>query len=108
MNELIKDVATLTTIPEKNLNKLVTIAEYCINEIIEEDLLKLNNVSEINIGIGELYIQYIDNELKFKFIPSAKLKGEIIDTIKNKQSSLEIALEEKLVSKITSIYKDMI
>lgn len=108
MTNLVEDVATLTTINKKSLQKLLDIAVYCINETIEEDVLASNGVSEIDLGIGELYIQYVNNELKFKFIPSAKLKEGIIDTIKGKQNNLEITLEKTLVDKITHTYKDII
>lgn len=108
MTNLIEDVSTLTTINKRNLNKLIEVASYCINETIEEDLLDGSNVSDIDIGIGELHIQYVDNELKFKFIPSAKLREEIIDTIKGKHNNLELVLDKNLVDKITNIYKEII
>ena len=108
MVNIIEDVATLTTINKKNLNKLVEVALYCINEAIEESLLDQKTVTDLDIGIGELHIQFVDNELKFKFIPNAKLREGAIDTIKGKQNNLELILEQNLVDKITNIYKEII
>ena len=106
--DIIDNVSTLTTINKRNLNKLIDIAIYSINDSIEESLLSQETTADLDIGIGELYIQFIENELKFKFIPSAKLRESIIDTIKNNHSSLEYVLENNLVDKITHIYKEII
>lgn len=108
MTDIIEDVSLLTTINKRNLNKLIDVAQYCINEAIEESLIESKTTSDINIGIGELHIQFLNNELKFKFIPSAKLREGIIDTIKGKQNSLELVLEHNLVDKITNVYKEII
>ncbi len=108
MTNLVQDLSTLTTIPKKNLNRLIDVAIYSINETIAEDLLQGNDVSEVNIGLGNLYIQCSGNKLNFKFIPSAKLREEVINTIKNKENSLELTLEKNLIDRITNTYKDII
>ena len=108
MVSLVKDISTLTTIPERALQRLVEVSIYCINDAVSEDVGQENNVSEIDIGIGKLSISHEDNDLKFKFIPGAKLEEEIIKTIKNGQSTLEYTLERNLVKMITNTYKDII
>lgn len=108
MTNLIDDVATLSTINKKQLVKFLDLIYYSINEAIEEDILDGESVSDIDIGIGELHISYVENELKFKFIPSQFLKTSIIDTIKGKQNNLEFVLDKNLIEKITKVYKEII
>lgn len=108
MTNLIDDVATLSTINKKQLVKFLDLIYYSINEAIEEDILDGESVSDIDIGIGELHISYVENELKFKFIPSQFLEASIIDTIKGKQNNLEFVLDKNLIEKITKVYKEII
>ena len=107
-NNITKDVSVLSTISEKTLSKLINIYIYAINEAIEESMLEHKNKSELDIGLGTLIILHEDNELKFKFIPSAKLKESIINTVVNKQNTLDIVLENTLINRITNRYKDLI
>jgi len=105
---IIQDMATLTTIPEKNLSKLIDVSIYCISDAIQECLKQEETIAEIDIGIGILYIQCLGNNIKYKFIPSDRLDKAVKETLINKLNLLEIKLETSLVSKITNIYKDLI
>lgn len=108
MTNLIEDVSTLSTVNKKHLTKFLDTIYYCINESIEEDILEGKSVSDIDIGIGELHISYVDNDLKFKFIPNQYLETTIIDTIKGKQNNLEYVLDKSLIDKITKVYKEIV
>lgn len=107
MEDLIKDVATLTTIPEKSLVKLVDKSYWCISNEVIESLKQGDTVTEIDIGIGILYIKVIDDTIQYKFIPSAKLNDTVKDTVINKRNILEDTLEKTLVNKIVDTYKDL-
>lgn len=108
MTDLIKDLSTLTTIPEKALQKLNNKSYYCINEAVLETLLAKKELVEINIGIGTLYIQLLDNSVKYKFIPSPEMEKNIKNTVINNQNSLQNVLESSLVNKIINTYKDLL
>ena len=107
MEDLIKDVATLATIPEKSLVKLVDKSYWCISNEVIESLKQGDTVTEIDIGIGILYIKVIDDTIQYKFIPSAKLNDTVKDTVINKRNILEDTLEKTLVNKIVDTYKDL-
>lgn len=107
MENLMKDVSTLTTIPEKSLSKLMDKAYWCISNEVVESLKQDSNVIEIDIDIGELYIKVIDDNIQYKFIPSAKLNDTVKDTVINKRNVLEDTLEKTLVNKIVDTYKDL-
>lgn len=106
--DLIKDVSTLTTIPEKYLEKLLDKFHYAICDNIVEGVLEGKSLIELNIGIGTLYINILENSVKYKFVPSPKLESNIRDIIIKETNPLELKLESNLVDKITNIYKEYI
>ena len=74
MNKLTEDLSVLTTIPEKHLEKIVDKIYYVISETVLEHLIEEKQVAEIDIGIGTLYIQLLENSIKYKFIPNCLAK----------------------------------
>lgn len=109
MYDLIKDLASITTIPEDALNKLVSKTEWCICDCVNEKLVCNNEkVVEINIGIGTLSLIIDDNSIIYRFVPSKELEKYVIDTIKNEKNPLKYVLEKNLINKITKVYKELI
>lgn len=112
MNNLLADVSTLTTIPVKNLNQLMDKFIYCIIDIVNENSLKGENTSEIDLYFGILTIQHTvineKHQLKYKFIPAPKLNKQFSDLFEKKLNSLNIALEQSLANKIIHTYKDLV
>ena len=100
-------VSKLTTIPEKNLIRLQDIYELVICDSVEDSLMSGDDFAKIDLNFGTLDIKVEDNNLKFRFKPSAKFEEELIDTIVNKHNSLTHAIENSLVNKITQTYKDL-
>lgn len=107
MVDIVKDVSTLSTIPEKTLHKLLKKFIYCICDCVAEDKLQGNEVSELYIGLGILYIRYEDNMIKYKFIPGDPLEKAVTQTVVSKQNLLENTLNESLVKKFMEVYKDL-
>lgn len=108
MQKITEDLATLTTIPEKTIAKLLSKVNYCICNAVEESVLANELITEIDLDFGTLKILTANNELKYKFIPSAKLNDSIIATITNGHNTLTKTLEATLVERITSTYKDLL
>ena len=54
-------------------------ADYCISDYILESKLNDEDVTDINIGIGELKLVVVDDSLTYQFIPSKKLETMIVD-----------------------------
>lgn len=105
MYDIINDLATITTVPNSSLDKLVNKANWCISHCVNECMINDKDVVEMDIGIGKLYIK-LDNNLKYKFIPSDNLSKCINDTIQNKKSPLICAAEESLSCRLRDTYKD--
>lgn len=108
MAELVKDVASLTNISDKILNKLVDASIFSILETVVESVKNGETVSEVDIGIGSLSILVDGNSLKFKFIPNAKLREGVVDSIKQRENPMAVELDNSLVEKITNAYKEII
>ena len=108
MNDLTKDISILTTIKEDYLDNLIKKSEWCICSYVEETILKKENITKIDIGIGSLSILVEDNSIKYKFIPSEELENSIRTTIINDKNPLKLKLEKVLVDRITNVYKELL
>ena len=107
MINIVKDVATLTTISEKALNKLNKKAMYCICEAVCEDNIQGNDVTELFIGIGTLYIKNVNGAVKYHFEPADTLDKALIHTYTNNINPIDSMLNDSLHKKFTEIYKDL-
>ena len=108
MNNIIEDVSKLTSINKEHLDKLVKYAIYGIIETITEDKIQGKDVSEVDVGIGRLFIRTSGGELTYKFIPSELLLGETLKALKNSKNFFEIDIEDSLINKVTKLYKEIL
>jgi hypothetical protein len=107
MTNVIQDVSTLTTIPLSSLQKLVGKGQDCICHSVYESILNNEEVTELDIGIGTLYIQCNSEEARYKFIPSLMLEKQVRETAQTRESPVILNVEEKLKDKIMYVYKDL-
>ena len=107
MSSLITDLHTLTSIPIASLDKLVEKSMWCICSDIEESILDKNNITKIDIGIGDLYIKLEDDLIKYKFIPSSQLESAIKNTVINGKNILTDTIETTLAARFVNTYKDL-
>lgn len=108
MNKLIDDIAATTQIPKYTLGKLETEIEGCIAHAVFESLAEGTPNTEIDIGIGVLYIRQEENAVKYKFIPSQSFEKLINDTIVTKTSPLIERAEYSLRQRIEAGYKNLL
>lgn len=107
MRNIISDVSTLSTIPENIIEKLVDKTIYCVSDALIEDLEAENDITELDIGIGILYIKHIGNEVAYKFKPSDEFSKAVNSTIKTRQNLLTNTLESTLIIRFLNVYKDI-
>ena len=110
MHNIVSDVSILTTIPEKTLAKFFRKMVFCICQAVQEDLLDENNpkdITELNIGIGTLYIKHVGTDLKYRFEPSEYLQKSLIATVSNKENLLKEFLDKALAKSFIEVYKDL-
>ena len=108
MYDLVKNLNTLTLIKSSILHKLVTISENCICDYTLESVENDEDIVTIDIGIGIIYINILDSELSYKFVPSKKLEKKIIKTIETGDSPLIQDIEDKLNQRIFNTYKELL
>ena len=109
MKSLLNDLSILTTIPLPSLERLSKLTESCICDEVDSGMnMDKQQVVELNLGIGELIIANIDNQLKYKFIPSKSLETNLKETITSGKNPLIKALETSLADKFEFTYKDII
>ena len=108
MTKLIDDIATLTTISQHALVNLNDKAYSCICHSVCENMLEGNPLTEIDIGIGVLYIKCEEGQIKYKFIPSRKLEENVALTVTNKVSPIVFEVETALKDRIESTYKNLL
>lgn len=105
---LVNDLSTLTTIPEKYLSKINNKIVLCLNDYVEEAILKNEEDVVVDIGFGKLVMLVTDTSIKYKFIPNDYLEKSLLNTILNRHNLLENTLEDSLSAKITEVYKEFL
>ena len=108
INKLNQDLSDVTGIPKLTLDNLSYKACTCLGHSVYESLLKKEPLTEIDIGIGTLYIKVEGNDIKYKFIPSTKLETTVSFTIQNKESPLIVDAEKSLKTRIEKTYKELL
>lgn len=106
--DLVSDISTLTTIPDKTLRKLCDRGIDCICHSVLDVEASGESETLINVGIGEIKIIHINDELHYRFVPSAKLEKALINAITTGEDNLVRDIEESLVTRILNTYKDLI
>lgn len=107
MTRLVDDLSVLTNIAKYNLESMVNVSNNIISHAIFESMNSHEPYTEIDIGIGTLYIRFDDDMIKYKFVPSTRLEYAVKDTVKNNHSRLTSTVEDILGKRIMSTYKDL-
>lgn len=110
MINIVNDMSILTTIPDKTLIKFFKKMIFCICEAVKEDMLDENNpkeITELDIGIGKLYVKVVGREVKYKFEASEYLQKAMLATVTDKENPLPKFLDETLAKKFVDLYKEI-
>ncbi len=105
--DLLDDVSTLTTVQKASLDRLSDQSIKCICHDVQEALLANINEICIDIGLGNLFLFILKDEIKYRFEPSYKLENSLIETLLNKKSPVIDDIEKSLINKINVVYKEL-
>lgn len=108
MAKLAEDLAQLTTIPVKQLDRLALRGNYCIASAIYEAVQEGESGVVMDIGIGSLKIFKDPQGIHYIFMPSSELDKGVREAFKGQRNLLSSVIEETLVDRITNTYKDLI
>ena len=107
MNNLNQDLSQLTTIPKLQFDNINKVQVNLICHYVAETVAEQESVTEIDLGIGTLYIKVDGEDVKYKFIPSHKLENGVKYAITTKESPLILDVESILKDRICNAYKDL-
>lgn len=107
----VKDLAQLTTIPDRVLNKLFDKLVYCICDAVAEALAESKEQDftlDFAIGtFGTLSVGKLGDNITYKFVPAAFLEDSVKDTVLNEQNLLGDILEKAFVDRIANVSKEL-
>ncbi len=105
---VISNLSSLTLVDDPLLQKMVMLSEDCICDYLLEGIQKEEDVIEVDIGIGILYLNIVDEELNYKFVPSKRFENKLKKTAYLEASPLVAKLEKSLDKKFTNAYKELL
>lgn len=101
-------LSKLTTIDTKALDRLIDLGECVIVDGILEGIESKENPVEIDVGIGTLTVQIMDDSVRYRFSPSAKFGDDVGNAIRHGANPLDKRVESALVDKFMNTYKDLL
>ena len=107
MENSIKDLSTVTSLPYSIVVKVVEKLNDIISYDVYQSLKSFENICEIDIGIGILSIYVDEDIISYKFKPSYNLENKLIKAVTEDNVSLVSNLESSITEKIVSCYKDL-
>lgn len=105
---ILDDLSALSTIPIKIINNLTKTCQTILVENIVENICTEDTVCELDIGIGVLYVKYLDGTFSYIFKPSEDFNEELHECAKNNNKPLKELVSEKLSNNILKTYKELI
>lgn len=107
MFNMLDDLSVLTTIPRGVWEKLVTKSIDTICYDVREQQLQNSPLTEVDIGIGILYIKLEDDNILYKFVPSEVLENKVLKTVNKQYKPVCGLAESSLKKRIMNAYKEL-
>lgn len=101
-------LSKLTTIDTKALDRLIDLGECVIVDSILEGMATKESPIEVDVGIGTLTVQILDDSVRYRFSPSAKFGDDVGNAIRHGANPLDKRVESALVDKFINTYKDLL
>lgn len=102
------DLSKLSNIPEDIIKKIFDLTSYCISNTVYESLLNNEQLTEIDLGFGELIIKHDLKDLKLKFLPCDNLELDLKNVNNGGKPELYHKIEKAVVAKLSDLYKEII
>ena len=100
-------ISTLSTIPIKSIDLLNDYIMSVHSHELVTGVIENNNSFELDIFEGKLIVYMVDDQIKYKFIPSNDFISMTIDALTSKKSRLIDISVDKLKKSFTKTYKDI-
>jgi hypothetical protein len=106
--DLKNDLCAITGVSDDSANKVVRLCEDILCHCVFESITDKEQLTQVDIGIGELYIRRDGDLIKYKFIPNDEFDNKVRNTYKNGASPLIIKANKSLKLKFDRAYKELI
>ena len=106
--KLSTDLSKLSNIPEEYIDKVLKTCAPIIGNAVYESLLSSEEITDIDVGFGNIIIKADSKELKLKFVPSKDLEMALKTINSGKEPELKAKLEKALVAKLIDMYKEIL
>lgn len=107
MFNLIEDISKLSNISISTLKNINSLGQNIISHDVLESVIKNNEKCIIDIGIGDLIIKRIEDNITYKFIPCEDLENKLIKVFNNKKSPLKEEIDKTLGKRVNDTYKNL-
>lgn len=107
MENLNEKIAILSTINKKNLDRLSELGALAFVDVVKNAIMNGEKQLDVDIGLGVVTVNMENEVMRFRFVPSAKLKEGIASLSEGGKTELENLLESTLKTKIENTYKDL-
>ena len=106
--DVIEKSSALSGVSIKALSKLKNYINMIHSDDIYLDMRDGKSVFEIDTFEGTILIKHENNEIKYKFIPSAEFNKLVANTIETRTSSLVKSLDSSVVNAMSNIYENLL
>lgn len=107
MKDLKQDLSQITSISVNTLEKLTAKIIALISHYTYEDTREHKSMTDIDIGIGNLYIDINSDIVRYKFVPTKKLVSSVKKSINGNANDLMKMIETTLVKRVEDTYKEL-
>lgn len=105
---VIEKSSALSGVSIKALTKLKNYVNMIHSDDIYLDMHDGKSVFEIETFEGTILIKYENQEIKYKFIPSADFNKLVATTIETNTSGLVKSLDNSVINAMSNIYENLI
>lgn len=108
IRNLKNDLCALTGVSVESTDKVLTLCEDILCHCVIEDIKSKEQLTQIDIGIGTLYIRRDGDLIKYKFIPSEGFDNKVATAYRTGESPLIAKAAKSLRLKFDRAYKELI
>lgn len=106
-SSLVQDLSRLSNVDVGLLTELFNKFGLCIQERVYEDRIQGDTSTEIDIGLGSLFIINDQGQERVRFVPSAPFVANIKQAEAGKPSTLRKRLEKATTAKILELFRNV-
>ena len=104
---IVKDLSTVTTISPASTQKILSKFQDCLCYAIQEALADKETEIELDLYVGKLMIEIIEDEIQYKFVPSYSFEKDVFDTVSTGVCPMFSKVENSIQGKIMNAYKEL-